>query len=95
MDGGGLFRIDIAFHEEKVAIELDGPENFVETVDGARRPNGITEAKETLLRTLGWEVLHYDWKVDQEWQGLKKPERQEKWRKILDEHVKPKRNGWK
>lgn len=93
-EGGGLFRVDIAFPREKVAVELDGPGSFIEETDGSRRLSGPAEAKERVLRALGWKVVHYDWVLDEKWRGLNKAERQIKWRKILDKCVKPKGKGW-
>lgn len=55
---GGLFPIDIAWKEERVALELDGPTHFL---TGGGKRDGPTKAKSLLLKELGWTVERLAW----------------------------------
>ena len=56
--GVGMLKIDIAWKEEKVALELDGPSHFL---TGCGTRNGSTKAKTELLSALGWKVERFAW----------------------------------
>ncbi|GMH50254.1 hypothetical protein TrRE_jg12323 [Triparma retinervis] len=56
-EGGELLKIDIAWVDKKVALELDGPSHFLKSAKTGKegRRNGPTEAKKRLLKSLGWK----------------------------------------
>jgi len=64
-EGGELLKIDIAWVDKKVALELDGPSHFLKSAKTGKegRRNGPTEAKKRLLKSLGWKLRRLDRKV--------------------------------
>jgi hypothetical protein len=54
MTADALFRIDIAFPQAKVAVEVDGPLHFS---NNTRLPLGSTAIRRRLLEQSGWTVV--------------------------------------
>jgi len=52
--GGVVYRIDFAYPEVLVAVEVDGPHHRLERVRAKDR------RRDAYLRSLGWEVLRFD-----------------------------------
>eukprot|EP00808_Paulinella_micropora_P021668 g38434.t1 len=63
--------VDLAFPEEKIAIEVDGPSHFCRSANGMV-PTGATRAKQRLLSRAGWRVVNVPWF---EWSDLGTSER--------------------
>jgi hypothetical protein len=82
-EGGELLKIDIAWVDKKVALELDGPSHFLKSSKTGKegRRNGPTEAKKRLLKSLGWKVRRLDWKIDRKLQKMNEKERRAFWEK--------------
>eukprot|EP00741_Cyanophora_paradoxa_P007112 tig00001093_g6883.t1 len=51
----GAYHVDIAFPEERIALEVDGPAHHLKV---SQRFDGSTVLKQRLLRNLGWKVVH-------------------------------------
>ncbi len=65
----GIYSVDIALPDYKVAIEVDGPTHFTRT--RPRRPLGPTLMKQRHLEGAGWVVVSVnadDWDVQESWQ---------------------------
>ena len=68
---GEVYKIDIAFEKERLALELDGPSHFLEPLmlkvrDGGgqkdkMRRDGPTQAKKRMLEGMGWRVSSLSW----------------------------------
>ena len=81
-EGGNLLKIDIAWGNEMVGLELDGPTHFLKPIKGTEDTelprDGPTKAKKRLLEALGWKVLRmshwkkieYDKLEDEEKMGI-------------------------
>ena len=91
-NGGHLLKIDIAFEEERVALELDGPQHFVSIVEAAGddqsgknvvRRNGTTKAKTRLLEGSGWQVSRLGWMIKSKLDRVSAAERKVFWAKKL------------
>ena len=82
-EGGELLKIDIAWVDKKVALELDGPSHFLKSAKTGKegRRNGPTEAKKRLLKSLGWKVRRLDWKVRVKLDKKNEKERRAFWEK--------------
>ncbi|KAI2502636.1 RAP domain [Fragilaria crotonensis] len=59
----GLLSIDLACVDRMIAIECNGPNDYLSVIgDPLRRvENGPTKAKRRLLRQLGWQVINLNW----------------------------------
>jgi len=58
---GGMLAIDFACPEQKIAIEFDGPSEFLKAVGSGKLTsieNGATKAKRRYLEQLGWTVIN-------------------------------------
>ncbi|KAJ1453749.1 hypothetical protein M885DRAFT_523498 [Pelagophyceae sp. CCMP2097] len=51
----------------KCAVEFDGPWHYLTLLDGSRQRSGSSGFKDSLLRKLGWRVVHVPY---YEWDGL-------------------------
>ena len=51
---GGLFRIDLAIVDQRIAIEFDGPSHFT---TNTLEPLGHTRLRDRLLSAMGWRVV--------------------------------------
>jgi len=71
-EGGKLLKIDIAWKEEKVALELDGPTHFLSP---SNKRDGPTKAKKRLLKSLGWKVLNISYMQNREFEKLREEEK--------------------
>ena len=61
----GMFAIDFACLEQKVAIEFDGPSHYLKSVESGKltsTENGATKAKRRYLEQLGWKVINIDYR---------------------------------
>ena len=62
----GLFSIDLAVAERRIAIEFDGPSHFTRNT---LEPLGHTRLRDRLLSAMGWQVVSipfFDWaRLDQ------------------------------
>ena len=57
----GLFSIDLAIVDRRIAIEFDGPTHFAA---GTLEPLGRTRLRDRLLSAMGWHVVSipfFDW----------------------------------
>ena len=57
----GLFSIDLAIVDRRIAIEFDGPTHFA---TGTLEPRGRTRLRDRLLSAMGWHVVpipFFDW----------------------------------
>jgi very-short-patch-repair endonuclease len=64
----GLFSIDLAVVDRRIAIEVDGPSHFtVNTLE----PLGHTRLRDRLLSAMGWQVVSVPFF---EWDKLQRPE---------------------
>ena len=64
----GLFSIDLAIVDRRIAIEVDGPSHFtVNTLE----PLGHTRLRDRLLSAMGWQVVSVPFF---EWDKLQRPE---------------------
>lgn len=66
----GLFSIDVALPDERIAVEVDGPRHF--SANGLR-PLGETVARRVLLRARGWAVVSVPFF---KWTGWEEDERE-------------------
>ena len=65
----GIYSVDIALPEYKVAIEVDGPSHFTRT--RPKRCLGPTLMKQRHLEGAGWVVVSVcsdDWSAQESWQ---------------------------
>ena len=88
-EGGELFKIDIAWRREKVALELNGPWHYLKKLvkDGAGSEiggrDGPTIAKERLLKRLGWRVINFSYLQANEKHLMTTEEKEQLWGKLL------------
>ena len=57
----GLFSIDLAVVDRRIAIEFDGPSHFARNT---KEPLGHTRLRDRLLSAMGWQVVSipfFDW----------------------------------
>ncbi len=64
----GLYRIDLAIVERRIAIEFDGPSHFTRNT---LEPLGHTRLRDRLLSAMGWRVVSIPFF---EWDRLHRPE---------------------
>ena len=85
-------KIDIAFEKERVALELDGPQHFVNLIQGDRnggetkhilRRNGQTKAKTRLLEDAGWKVSRLGYPIKSKLDRIGDEEKKLFWEKKL------------
>ena len=65
----GIYSVDIALPDYKVAIEVDGPSHFTRT--RPKRSLGPTLMKQRHLEGAGWVVVSVcsdDWSAQESWQ---------------------------
>ena len=65
----GIYSVDIAVPDYKVAIEVDGPSHFTRT--RPKRPLGPTLMKQRHLKGAGWAVVSVtsdDWGAQESWE---------------------------
>merc|ERR1711981_860366 len=87
--GSELFKINIAWCREKVALELDGPWHYLKKLGkggsgseiGER--DGPTIAKERLLKRLGWRVISFSYLQKEEKEAMIAEEKEQLWGKLL------------
>jgi very-short-patch-repair endonuclease len=63
----GLFSIDLAVVDRRIAIEFDGPSHFTRNT---LEPLGHTRLRDRLLSAMGWQVVSIPFF---EWDGLQQP----------------------
>ncbi len=64
----GLFSIDLAIVDRRIAIEVDGPSHFTRNT---LEPLGHPRLRDRLLSAMGWHVVSIPWF---EWERLQRPE---------------------
>jgi hypothetical protein len=65
MELGGMFAIDVACKDEKIAIEFDGPSHYLKELGSGKvslMENGTTRAKRRFLENLGWTMINIDYR---------------------------------
>jgi very-short-patch-repair endonuclease len=67
----GLFSIDLAIIERRIAIEVDGPSHFT---TNTLEPLGHTRLRDRLLSAMGWQVVSIPFF---EWDGLHQKEQRD------------------
>ncbi|GMH78431.1 hypothetical protein TrST_g4752 [Triparma strigata] len=78
-----IFKIDIAWRGEKVALEVDGPTHFLRGTDGKLRRDGPTKAKKRLLEGLGWKVVRLSSRRNEKLKKMEEEGRRKFWKKKL------------
>ena len=64
----GLFSIDLAIVDRRIALEFDGPSHFTRNT---LEPLGHTRLRDRLLSAMGWQVVSIPFF---DWDGLHQPE---------------------
>lgn len=74
-----FLRIDMAFPQQKVAVQLKGPFSYLKELGSSqvtRIPRGHTKAKRRYFEQLGWKVVEIDFR---DWRMVQKQGEPESW----------------
>eukprot|EP00187_Rhodella_violacea_P006841 CAMPEP_0174902780 /NCGR_PEP_ID=MMETSP0167-20121228/39846_1 /TAXON_ID=38298 /ORGANISM="Rhodella maculata, Strain CCMP736" /LENGTH=296 /DNA_ID=CAMNT_0016144899 /DNA_START=44 /DNA_END=934 /DNA_ORIENTATION=+ len=91
--GGELMKVDIAWKEAKVALELDGPTHFLKSPRGSAKTltrDGPSKAKARLLASLGWKVCGFSYLEAERVNAMSDDDRTQFWKaKLAEFGVRP------